>query len=301
MTTSAISLSTTLPQSTSAIAPSNSFFNRCIEDLSSEKVSASAWHSKLWMVASGAAFVAFTVLAVAAFTIAGLYAPLYAPFIAIGALIGAVPVVNVVEKFLKNANSCEAEANKYLSIQHYNEELNAKDPVATQVELIKRGVNLLEIPGKDINRPEDYASLRPILAQAEYLDSKIQEDLNIKEALAKDANALIQANYAENQQKIYELRTTALFTEGRAMQTKIEAAFVNAVLRRGDFNGTMHDVASVTPVTYFDRILGNALDDGTVVNEFVTFKNNTVAPITYHEVKTMTVAQLGQRFAAAMT
>ena len=81
---------------------------------------------------------------------------------------------------------------------------------------------------------------------------------------------------------------------------EIEAAFVNAVLRKGDFNGVLEDVASMTDNSSIDRILANAVNQGTRMNQFLTFKNRALTPITFEDVKRLSVAELGQRIVAAM-
>jgi hypothetical protein len=300
---SSISLSSptaTLLQTIHSATPSKSFGDRCIEDLSPDKISSSNNWSTFYLVAAGVTFVAFTALAVGIFAAVGLFAPVYVPFVGIGALLSAIPVVSFVKNLLESSQGCEKQANKYRTIQQHYNTLTQRAPLDTQIDLMKRGINWLQIPNQSVSDQNAIATLNPLLAQAMFLDNKIEDDLRIKEQLSKEANELVTADYQANRQTIYDLRNAALFAQERAMETKIEAAFVNAVLRKGDFNGTLEDVASLTRINYIERVLGNELNDSSVVNEFLTFKNHSLTPITFHDVKTMSVAQLGQRIAAAL-
>jgi len=144
------------------------------------------------------------------------------------------------------------------------------------------------------------SKLNPILAQAKFLDDKIQEDMKSKQELTDEARDLANTNFSVNRQQIYDLRNTALIMEDRALQTKVHAAFVNAVLRKSNYNGTLADIAAITDVGFHERILGDALGDPTGVSAFITFKNRNIAPISHADVKRMTIAELGQRLVAAM-
>jgi hypothetical protein len=294
------SQATTLSQTAQSAAASKSFYNQCFENLSPDKISTAKRWSNLYLVAAGVTFVAFTALSAGLFAAAGFLAPLYVPFVGIGALLSALPVVNFVKKFLESSQDCDKQAIKYRSIQQHHNTLTQQGPQNAHLNLIRRGITWFQIPGQALNHPDDIAAIYPILAHAMYLDDKIQEDLQTKERLTNEANTLVGADFTANRQTIYELRTAALFTEQRAMETKVEAAFVNAVLRKANFNGSLEDIASLTRVNYFDRMLGNELNSGAAVNEFLTFKNRNLASITFNEVKTLTVAQLGQRIATAI-
>jgi hypothetical protein len=301
MTTSIASqATTTLPQTAQSTAVSKSFCNQCIENLSPNKISTAKGWSNLYLVAAGVTFVAFTALSAGWFATVALTAPVYVPFVGIGVLLSALPVVNFVKKFLESSQDYEKQAIKYRAIQQHYNTLHQQGFQSAHLNLIRRGIAWFQIPNQTLDHPDDINAIYPLLAHAMYLDDKIQEDLRTKQRLTNEANTLEAANFTTNRQTIYELRTSALFTEQRAMETKVEAAFINAVLHRADFNGSLEDIASLTRVNYFDRMLGSELGSGAGVNEFLTFKNRNLAPIMFNEVKTLTVAQLGQRIAAAM-
>ncbi len=287
-------------QSTTAAAPNKSYLARCVEDLSADKVSTLDRQSTLWTVAAGATFVAFTVLAVGAFVATAVLLPAYVPVAGLSALLLAMPVANFVKNFLEYSENSRKEANMHREIQNNYLDLTQGTPAQVQIDLMRRGITWFQIPGQQISRPQDLAVLNPVLAKARQLDTKIQDHLQTKDELTAEARQLASADFAQNRQKIYDLRNAALFAEDLAMKTKIEAAFVNAVLRKGDFNGTLEDVATLSNIAYHERILGDELNDGAAVNQFLTFKNHAFAPITFDDVKRMNVAELGQRLVAAM-
>lgn len=287
-------------QTTANSSSPKSFLSRCIEDLSPSKVSSLTIQSKLWLVAAGVTFVAYTGIAAAGFVIAGVLAPAYAPFVAIGALLLVAPVANFMKNLLLYADNSEKEANKYLAIQQHYKGLSIQTPLQIFANLRDRGINWIQIPGQDLASPEKIATLNPLLAHAQFLDDKIQKELGLRDSLSLEAKKLAIANFSENRSQIYDLRNAALFAEDRAMETKVEAAFVNAVLRKGDHNGSLDDVASLTRIAYQERILANELNDSSGTNEFLTFKNRNLTPITFNDVKNMTVSDLGQRLFAAL-
>lgn len=281
------------------IQSQNSFLARCTEDLNLSKITALEWQSTLWKVAAGVTFVAFTALVIVA-TI-GLGTTVYVPVIGIVALVMAMPVAEFVKKLLKYSENAKIEAENYRTIQAYHAqiELAARQPLSTSNELQNRGINCQQIPGIQ-GHPERLAALHPMLARAKFLDDAIKKHFEMRDKLTAQTRRLATDNFAENREIIYDLRNSALFSEDRALQTKIEAAFVNAVLRKYDFNGTLDDIATLTNISYIERALGNELNDTTGTASFLNFKNRNIAPITHADVKRMSVAELGQRIALAM-
>jgi hypothetical protein len=291
----------THPQSSTATSTQPSFSTQCIEDLSPDKVSSSKKWSIVYLVAAGATAVAYTIFAAGLSATAAILAAPYAPFVSLGAILGALPIANFVKTLLESSQSCEKEANQYRAIQECHQTLIQQGPQNAHVELMRRGINWANIPGQSIHRPNDVAAVYPVLARAIYLDRKAQEDVQLKEDLIHQADVLeSDQSYVEHRQKAYELRNAALFTEQRAMEAKIEAAFADAVLRKGNFNGSLKDVGFLSSDNAIERMLRSALNGSSGAHGFFTFANRNLAPITFNEVRTMTVAQLGQRIAAAM-
>lgn len=290
---------TTAINTSSQSLPANSFLARCTEDLKPSKVTALEWQSTLWKVAAGVTFVAFTALVVVA-TI-GLGSTMYVPVIGIVALVLAMPVAEFVKKMLKYSENAKLEASNYRAIQAHHEQiaLLGRTPIFSSIELHNRGINSLLIPGVQ-GHPERLAALHPMLARAKFLDDAVKRHFEVRDNLTASAKRYSTENFAQNREIIYDLRNSALFSEDMALETKIEAAFVNAVLRKYDFNGTLEDIATLTNISYIERALGNELNETTGVTNFLTFKNQNIAPITHSDVKRMSVAELGQRIALAM-
>ncbi len=280
--------------------PANSFIARCMDDLRPGKVTALEWQSTLWKVAAGVTFVAFTALVIVATISLG--TTMYVPVIGVVALVMAMPVAEFVKKLLQYSENAKNEAANYRAIQahHAQMELAARQqPTFTAIELHNRGINSQQIPGIQ-GHPERLAALHSMIARAKFLDDTVKRHFEVRDNLTADARRLATVNFAENREIIYDLRNSALFSEDRALETKIEAAFVNAVLRKYDFNGTLEDIATLTNISYIERALGNELSDTTGTTRFLTFKNQNIAPISHADVKRMSIAELGQRIALAM-
>lgn len=295
-----IPLTTAAPRTPLATTPPESFLARSIEDLSPIKITTADQSSTLWRVAAAASFVAFTALAVAVFVQVALFAPAFIPCAGLTALVLAGPVSANVKNFLESAENAHKEADRYRTIQKHYENLSSKTPLQIQAELVSRGITWFTIPGFNFSKPEEVSRLNPLLAQAKYLDEKIQKWLEVKDLSNTKAKKLISANFEENRNEICDHQTTALSAEEIAMRFKIQAAFVNAILRKGDYKGRFKDIATPTKINSYERAVGNTLGNFPEVNRFLTFKNPNLAPLTFNDVKNLSVAELGQRIFAAM-
>ena len=300
---SAVSLNSQAP------AARPSFLQQCTNDLSPENISTMQRQSTLWTVAAAVTFVAFTAIAVCAFVYAGMFLPAYMPVAGLMTLLGAIPAADLSKKFLEYSVQSKKEADTYREVQNHYTDLSKAAPLAIQHELMTRGIKWWEIPGMSLAHPKNVSTLNPLLAKARQLDSVVQRHLKTVQECSDGAVLLTKrpadgsAPYSETEmgrKEIYDLRNTALFYQDRALQTKIQAAFVNAVLRKADFHGTLDDIAMLSNIPYHERLLGNALNQGGTVNDFLTFKNRALTPITHDDVKRLSVTELGQRVAAAM-
>jgi hypothetical protein len=302
MSTSSITLgSSSIPQPTAtSLIPSQPFLTRCIEDLSPGKVSSFNRQSALWFVAAGVTFVAFLALSVGAFVAATTFMPIYAPFVAISALILAMPVANYVKNFLESSKSAGNEAKNYEAMQIDAQKIVEQSPIQIQAELHRRGINWLQIPGLKASEPETFTALSPVLAHAHRIDRSLQAELKTRDAHVEEAAKLAKEDFAKHRLVIDQHRKEALKAEDRAMNAKIHSAFVNAALAKPTLARTLEDIASFTGMTYHERMLGNATGNASEVDAYLKFKNSKLAPITYHDVKTMHVAELGKRLSAAM-
>jgi hypothetical protein len=280
---------------TSTTTP-DSFLANCKLDLDPSRVSTYERQSTYWLIAAGVTFVAFTALAVGACFYTGMFLPAYTPFVLIGSLLAAGPVSSWVKSFLEYSKNSQLEAQKYTEIQRHHDVLVRKTREQIQSELVAHGIRTLR-GTKEVRRIED---VTPLLAQANYLSDKIKNDVLLRHELTTEAKNFAASNFAEHRQKIFDLQHAALHMEDKILQTKIQAAFVNAVLRKGDFNGSLEEIGTLTDTIYMERLLGRELGNEEGIKNFLTFKHHNLAPITCTEVKRLTVAQLGAKLVAVM-
>lgn len=287
-----------LPSSSSTASSKTSYLNRCVEDLSQDKVASFERKATLWKIISVVSTVAFFALAIGAFIATSILAPISAPFVGIGAILLALPASQQVKKFLEWSQAAQNEAEKYKAIQRNYTDLNGRTPQQLGCLLSQMGIIWDRIPGMGIEHPENLSRLNPLLAQAQYLEKQTEYWTNLREEHANKARQLPNATDPEKKEKMIE-RHLALICEDEALNFKIQNAFVNAVLRKSDFCGTLENLGTLAKINYEERTLGNALDDPNA-NQIFTFNNRNLTPITFNDIKTMSVADLGQRIFAAM-
>jgi hypothetical protein len=307
LSVSSASQAASLPQS--ATAARSSFLQQCVKDLAPENISIMNRQSTLWTVAAAATFVAFTAISVCAFVYAGLFLPAYMPVVGLTTLVLAIPTANYAKTFLEYSVQSKKEADACREIRNNYADLGKATPHAIQHELMTRGIKWWEIPGMSFAHPENVSTLTPLLAKARQLDSVVRRHMTSMTECSNQALQLYKrpadgsaprSETMEGRREIYDLRNAALFSQDRALETKIQAAFVNAVLRKSDFRGTLGDIATLSNIHYNERLPGIALGQESTVNDFLTFKNRTLAPISHDDVKRLSVAELGQRIATAM-
>ena len=283
--------------SNSSTETPSSFRGRCIEVLSPEKVSSLNLWSDVWSGVAVVSFVAFIALSAVAYIAAQILFPIYAPFVALTAIVLAIPGSSYVKKFNEWSEGYTKEAHRLIGIQHHYRAMAITKPAEFEAMLQQRGIDWRQIPGIS-SQPNALSELKPLLAHAMYLDDVVKKHFEDKDLHSAEALKLATENFSANRDKISDLRSKALFAEERALEAKIDAAFVNAVLRKGDFNEDIETVAERISIPYFERIRGLAL--GQPAHPVILFKNNSLRPITHSEVVSSSIADLGQRFAAAM-
>ncbi len=294
--TPATSQITTLSNSSTTGQTKTSFLNRCVEDLSFDKVASFEKKASQWDIITIVSTVAFFALAIGAFITTSILAPVYVPVTGIATILLALPAAQQIKQFQDWSQIAQNGADKCKAIQRNYADLTSKPPQELQRILLQMGIIWNHIPGMEIQHPENLSRLNPLLAQAKYLEKQTEYWMNLRDKYANEARMLPADSIKDDQTK---LRHHALECEDEAVNFKIQNAFINAVLRKSDFNGTLEDLATLSKTHYRDRALGNALNDPTV-NQILTFNNRNLAPITYNDVKTMNVADLGQRFFVAM-
>lgn len=273
---------------------SATYTNRCIQNLSPEIVANFESEATKWRTIATISTVAFFALAIGVFIATSILFPAYLPLAGIGSLLLAFPATQQVQKLLSWAEEAQKEADKYRAIQWQYADLNTKSPIELQRELLKMGIVWNRIPGMRITHPERLAELNPLLAHAKYLENETRNWMTKKDNVARE----VLAETSDLQKKVQTQRY-ALRCEDIALTCKIKHAFYQAVLRNPDFTGSFDGLGTLSKNSFEERMLGNALGESAATQMF-TFNSQAVAPITYAEAKTMTVAELGQRFFAAM-
>lgn len=291
-TTSVTTTSSQAPVTTSTTTQTT-YLNRCIKNLSPETVTCFQGEASKWRNAAIISTVAFFALAIGAFIATSILLPAYLPLAGIGSLLLAFPAAQQVQKFLAWAEEAQKEADKFRDLQYQYADFTAKSPVELQRELLKMGILWFQIRGMQVQHPERLAELSPLLAHAKYLENETKLWMTKKDNHAREA-----LHEADLQKKAQEQRY-ALRCEDAALTCKIKNAFYHAVLRNPAFTGTFHNLGALSTNGFEERMLGNGLGE-TTANNLFTFSNSTVAPITYEQAKTMTVAELGQRFFTSM-
>jgi hypothetical protein len=298
MATTSVTTTSQAPVTTSTTTPTTTYLSRCMENLSPEKVANFQGEASKWRTIAIISTVAFFALAIGAFIATSILLPAYLPLAGIGSLLLAFPAAQQVQKFLAWAEEAQKEADKFSLIQREYTDLNAKDPIGLQRELLKMGILWFQIQGMQVQHPERLSELNPLLAHAKYLEGQTKSWIEHRDQHAREAQQAGDDLQKKSQEQRYALRC-----EDAALTCKIKNAFYHAVLRKpafaGTFAGTFDGLGALSNNSFEERMLGNGLGE-TTANNLFTFSNATIAPITHEQAKTMTVAELGQRFFAAM-
>ncbi len=288
---------TTLSSSSTAPQTRTSYLRRCIEDLSPDRVASCEKKSSQWNIISIVSTVAFFALAIGAFIATNIFALAYVPIAGISAILFALPAAQQVKKFQEWSQAAKDEAEKYKVIQRDYADLTSRTPQELQLILRQMGIAWNHIP-EMAQHPENLSLLNPLLAQAKYLEKQVEYWMNLRDKHANEARQPPTITDSANNEKA-TARQLALQCEDEALHFKIRTAFVNAVLRKPDFCGTLEDVGTFSKNNYIDRAFGSALNDSTV-NQIFTFNRQDLAPITLNDAKTLSIAHLGQRIFTAM-
>jgi hypothetical protein len=284
--------SVTAPQT----APS--VLDRCVENLSPDKVASFEKKVNHWNIISVVSTVAFFALAIGAFVAAGILAPVYMPVAGISIILLAIPTVQQIMKFREWAETARVEVDKYKAIQQRYADLTGQTPQQLQGILLQMGIIWNTIPGIPPDHPENLTRLNPLIAHSKYLEDRTKHWMELRDKHVNDARMITLTTPAQNEQKSI-LRHLALQCEEDAIQSKIQNAFINAVLRNPDFRGSLQNLGTLSKNTYSERILGNALNEPSA-NQLLTFNNHNLTPITFDDAKRMDVNELAQRIFAAM-
>ncbi len=119
-----------------------SFRKQCEDDLSPKAVTVYNVHSGLWYVIGITTAVAFTALAAFAFIAASLLAPpIYAPLVAIAAILLIEPVSGCTKQFIKFSEAAATHAKERQSLQKYAQQISLKSALEVRFDLMDRGMD----------------------------------------------------------------------------------------------------------------------------------------------------------------
>ncbi len=267
---------------------------RCRENLSPDKVTNLKNEERKWNNVVIISTVAFFALAIGTFIATSVLFPAYLPIVGIGAILAAFPAVQQIQKFRSWADDAVQEYGKYQQIQHEYAKITEQNPMELQRTLLNMGIIWNQIPGISVQHPDQLYGLTAILAHAKYLESQTQRLMEARDKTVNEAQGITTDPLVKAYKQQYAIKC-----EDEALKCKIKNAFYHAVLRDPHFTGTFERLGAFSKISTEERMLGNALSDP-AAGQLFAFSNNTIATISYTDAKTMTVAQLGQRFFSAM-
>ncbi len=290
MTTNAVSQVATQPNSATRVP----YLNRCVENLTPEKIAGFKSDARKWKILSIVALVAIPAIGIVASTLIAIASfPFSMPIAILGGALGGHIGGNQFVNLQKRSHEVQQEFEKRTAIRTHYEGLNEKTPEQLQRILLNMGIIWNRIPGMQVQHPEQLSRLNPVLAYARHLEERTKHYQDLKD---KHASKALRQNDTVLRAKEQE---RALSYEYSALTLKIKNGFASAVLRNPDFCGDWQDYGFLSKNTYLNQTFGNALSDS-AANQMFIFNNPNSAAITYEEAKAMTVAQLGQKFTAAM-
>lgn len=282
-----------------AAAAQKTFLDRCVETIDPKVASRLSLRSTMWNVAAVASLVAFTAISMLAFVATNLFAPVYVPITGISILLLLGLAKQGYEKLVSKADTASEKANQLKKI---NEKFHALDKASVQDiqhGLMQRGINWCTIPGM-FQKPDDLLKLKPLMARQDYWSDycgKLEEKKQAK--LAEIAELVNHGDSIEPTEKIFNKRREVLFIEQAQLQTKVNAAFINAVMRRPTFTGDEDAVYRIPHILPEQRIMCDAFGDRKG-REFLIFRNDVMPAFTTDDVKRLSVAEMGERISYAM-
>lgn len=266
-----------------------SYLAKCTYRIQPESIADLEKTAKICVYITAGTIACATVAAATFFTIAGIITTTFFTFSAVTGIAAGIGFAVFMKKIVVSKMIDEVR-----TVQRHYQDLTQQTLPQIQYELARRGILWNRIPTISMagsTSPHQLYPILPILARIQYLENLIQKEEQNKNEL--DAKALqLAANQPQrgffteyNKEKISELRSKAQRIEEKILETKIQAAFAQAVLSQGDYRGFLDNVGSL----------------GFVADNIFMFKNRTIAPITSVEAKTMNIAQLSQRFQQALS
>lgn len=282
---------TSLVTSNSASVQPKKFLDLCIEQLDPSVANALESNSYWKDIAGKAAvigLVALSSLYVSGLVAAGIfYAPVYIAISGclaiahLGVVVLAVLVAEYAEEKLTQPSQADAaRANDLKETNRYYQVLTGFSLEALQTILSRDGIDWKSIPGMS-ESPENLNTLKPLIAHHLFWETRIQSLMEEKQNTLQKAQNLTTANYDDNREEIYTLRSQALELEKSVLEAKVKDAFILAAIRQPTMTKTLDDIGYFSKFTQRERAIGNALSDARV-NHFFIF-NAALAPLTIDE------------------
>lgn len=301
--------SQTVSQSTQQQQQSNAtqettYLSRCVEKLDLKKTAALERKATWIKIAAVATLVVFTVIAIGAFVGTGLFAPVFLPIAGITAICILPGVGNIYKQIMNKSMQFKEQANDNKRLQELHAPLVNATTAQIQEQLLQKGINWQQIPGM-LENPERLKTLTPLIARQNQWESRIAELTQERAKTQREISNIVAESPTETDQtreKLLPLRNHLLEIDQVVLKAKINAAFINAVMRRPEFRGNDQTLFSFTQIEPFDRIIRQACGhDAERINQLVHFKREGVLPITLDEAgQDNNIHILGQRILAAM-
>ncbi len=274
-----------------AAAPEKTYLQKMTEYLDPQRIQAEEDTASHWSFAAKATAVFFSVLSLGGvIATAVLFSHLIAPVV-----LGAVGVLGCAAIA---SHLFQDEAEEILEQVAEPKAISAHLPSFATPQQIQ---HYLAQNGIGNQRPEDLLRLKPLLAHQQYHHTlfekytrQSQENFQKANRIAAETSVKPELSF-EIQKGLLDVtfwRICSDHHESDALQEKIKMAFITAAILRPDYRGDLETIGM-----NFNR---NLFHLGNPANHIFIFKNRNLAPITVAELKQMRVAELGQRFAAAM-
>ncbi|MBS0620828.1 MAG: hypothetical protein JSS61_05165 [Verrucomicrobia bacterium] len=277
---------------TSALPSQTTYLERCRQELDLNQIDKLERHSKMWKVAATASLVAFSAIALSAFVLTGIYAaPIYLSFAALSIVLSLPGAVNLYRKFEQVSNSRAELAHQARGINQSYATL-ITDPSLGRTLDVTRDMGIPWVVTENLIRnPESIRELAPLMARVKYYKDEIDDALadlqTCKEKLAKGEDT--------------HVRALAFMADVRATNLKVKAAFESAVIQQPAFTGSEADlfILEDSYTTALQRAIGRAIGEENL-SPYLTFKNGSIAPISYDDAKQMTIPQIAERIFQSM-
>jgi hypothetical protein len=296
-TTPVVAQPVALPAQSQAPTQEKKYLDYCVEQIKEDTIKEFESNSSYYSNMAWASIIAYSVLAISAFVVTGVFAPVYVPIAGICAYLGANHVFKFYKSRQQYSESTGAQAGHLKTISNNHQNLAAVTPDQLQWVLLRMGISWLNIPGM-VQQPQDLNTLKPLIARHQFWEGHVQGLEQKKQADLQEALRLATENYPENRAKIYDLRTDALEIDRQILEAKVKDAFVLAAIQRPTMTGTIDSIGDFSNLSNQERVIGNAVGDITI-NKFFNFKNTSFAALTIDEVANANAVVLSQRLLTA--